>query len=130
MVPFASSVAKCIRWRSTKASSLLSALGGTWQSSAKATTLGKEALPVPRCAFFAESYDLNTRQSTSLSSVTLDKVTNIPLFIHFYYYIQKIKDISHIHHIYHIYITYLTKTINLINQTSSNTKISLQHSQT
>jgi hypothetical protein len=29
--------------------------------SAKATTLDKEALPVPRCALFAEFYDIDTR---------------------------------------------------------------------
>jgi hypothetical protein len=30
--------------------------------SAKATSLGKKALLVPRCAFFVECYDLKTRQ--------------------------------------------------------------------
>jgi hypothetical protein len=30
-------------------------------SSVKATTLGKEALPVPRCAFFAECYAHDSR---------------------------------------------------------------------
>jgi hypothetical protein len=86
---------------------LPSALGGTRQSlllcqvprpqhsaklaslpSAKATTLSKETLPVPRCAFFAECYDLDTRQSTSLPSVTLGKVTRIP---HFYLFLLFIK---------------------------------------
>jgi hypothetical protein len=73
-------------------------------SSAKATTLGKEALPVPRCAFFVVCYDLDTRQSTSLP--------NTPLFICFKITSKQTKDISHN---CHIYITYLTKTINLIN---------------
>jgi hypothetical protein len=40
--------------------SLSSALGGT-----RATTLGKEAIPVPRYCFSTECYGPNTRQSTS-----------------------------------------------------------------
>jgi hypothetical protein len=43
-----------------------------------AKTLGKKALPVPRCAFFAEFHDHSTHQSTSLSSVALSKVTRKP----------------------------------------------------
>jgi hypothetical protein len=39
--------------------------------SARAITLGKETLPVSRCAIFAERYDLGTRQSTYLPSVTV-----------------------------------------------------------
>jgi hypothetical protein len=80
---------------------------------------------VPRCSFFIECYDHDTRQRTSLPSVALGKVTSIYLFICFCYSIQINKRyhiiitditytslISHIHHRYHIYITYLTKTIN------------------
>jgi hypothetical protein len=57
--PFVSTFAECTRRHSTKVASL---------PSAEAITLGKEALPVPRCAFFAECYGLGTRQSTSLKS--------------------------------------------------------------
>ena len=99
------------RW-SLLSVSLPSALGGTRQSllllpSARATTLGREALPVPRCSFFVECYDINTQQSASLSSVTLDKVTSIPLFICFCYSIQTNKRYitytSHISHNHHIH---------------------------
>jgi hypothetical protein len=70
--PFVSTFAECTRRRhSAKVASL---------PSAEAIALGKEALPVSRYTVFAECYDLDTRQSTSLPSVTLDKVTNIPLF--------------------------------------------------
>jgi hypothetical protein len=61
---------------------------------------------VPKCSFFAECYGPNTRQRTSLPSVTLSKVTSIHLFICFCYSIQT-KDItyitlsSHIRHISH-----------------------------
>jgi hypothetical protein len=60
--PFASPFAEC----TTKDASL---------PSAGATTLGKEALPVPRCAFFVECHDHNTRQIISLPSVALGKLT-------------------------------------------------------
>jgi hypothetical protein len=63
-------------------------------------TLGKESIPVPRYWFFAECYGLDTRQSASLPSVTLGKVTSRDLFICFPYSIQTNK-------IYHIYITYI-----------------------
>jgi hypothetical protein len=64
-----------------------------------ATALGKEALPMPRCAFCAECYDLDTRQSTFLPSVALGKeVTSIPLF---FYSIQTNKR-------YHLIITDIT----------------------
>jgi hypothetical protein len=52
--PFVSSFAECTRRHSAKLASL---------SSTKAIALGKETLPVSRCAFFAERYDLDTRQS-------------------------------------------------------------------
>jgi hypothetical protein len=102
--PFVSSFAECTRSHSTKLTSLLSA---------KATTLGKEDLLVPMCTFYTECYDLDTRQSTSLSRVTLGKVTRIPLFISFCYSSKQTKDISHNHHIYHSYhiiITYIIET--------------------
>jgi hypothetical protein len=72
--PFVSFFTEYIRRHSAKAPSL---------PSVRATTFGKEALPVPRCAFFTECYDLDTRQSTSLSSVTFDKVAEYPFFICF-----------------------------------------------
>jgi hypothetical protein len=84
--------AECLVWHSAKHASLLSAID---------ITLGKEPIPVPRSWFFAECYDPDTRQSTSLSSVTLGKVTRIHLFICFLYSIQTNKR-------YHIYITYVT----------------------
>jgi hypothetical protein len=98
---------------------LPNALGGTRERlllcrvpSAEATTLGKEALLVPRCAFYAEYYDLDTRQNISLPGVTLGKVTGIPLFICFFYSIQTNKRYitytSQISHNHHIYITDIT----------------------
>jgi hypothetical protein len=59
--------------------------------SAKATALSKEVLPVPRCAFFAECYGLDTRQS--------DQYTPFYLFLSFHPNKTKI---SHNHHRYHI----------------------------
>jgi hypothetical protein len=96
--PFVSFFVECARRHSAKLASL---------PSARAVALGKEAFPVTRCSFFAECYGLNTRQSTSLPSVTLDKVTSIPLFICFFYslhinkrYITYTSQISHNHHIH------------------------------
>jgi hypothetical protein len=77
--PFASSFVECIRWHSVKVAC---------STSVSATTLGKEALPVPRCAFFAECYGHGTWQIISLSSVALAKVTEIPLLFVFFYSIQ------------------------------------------
>jgi hypothetical protein len=94
--PFISSFAECTRRHSAKVASL---------PSAKATTLDKEALSVSRCAFFAECYDPDTRQSTSLPSVTLDKVTRIPLLFVFAIPSIQTKHISHNHYIYIIDIT-------------------------
>jgi hypothetical protein len=91
--------AECLAWHSTKRASLLSAID---------ITIGKEPIPVPRSWFFAECYDPDTRQSTSLPSVTLGKVTSIHLFICFLYSIQTNKR-------YHIYITYITDIITNIN---------------
>jgi hypothetical protein len=75
---------------------------------------------VLRCSFFAECYDLDTRQRTSLPSVALGKVTSIHLFYLFFLFHPNKQKISHNHHIYHIYITYITYLIKTINQTSSN----------
>jgi hypothetical protein len=87
--------------------------------SARATTLGKKALPVPKYWFSTECYGPNTRQSTFLPSVTLDKVTSIHIFICFLYSIQTNKR-------YHIYITYVTYTSH-IYITYIITDISIQH---
>jgi hypothetical protein len=51
---------------------------------------------VPRCAFFAECYDIDTRQRTSLSCVTLDKMTRIPLFYLFLLFLPNKQKIYHI----------------------------------
>jgi hypothetical protein len=83
---------ECLVWHSTKRASL---------PSARAITLGKEPISVPRSWFFAECCGPDTRQSTSLPSVTLGKVTSIHLFICFLYSIQTNKR-------YHMYITYIT----------------------
>jgi hypothetical protein len=87
---------------STKSASLLSA---------RATTLDKETISVPRYWYFAECYGSGTRQSTSLPSVTLDKVTSIHLFIYFLYSIQTNKR-------YHIYIKDITYTSQISSQIS------------
>jgi hypothetical protein len=92
--PFVSFFTKCSRMHSAKLSSL---------PSARTTTLAKEALPVPRCSFFAECYGPDTRQRTSLPSVTLGKVTNIPLFYLFLLFPPNKQKISHNHYRYHIY---------------------------
>jgi hypothetical protein len=68
--------------------------------SVSAIALGKEALSDPRCAFFAECYGHGTRQSTSVPSVTLDKVTRILLFYLFLLFHPNKQNI------YHIIITY------------------------
>jgi hypothetical protein len=92
--------------RGPLSASLPSALGGTRQSFlicrvSGATTLGKEALSVHMCSFSAECYGPDTRQSTSLPSVTLGKVTSIHLFNLFLLFHPKNKR-------YHIYNTYIT----------------------
>jgi hypothetical protein len=76
---FVSFFAECARRHSAKVASL---------PSARAVALSKEDLPVPRCFFFAECYDIDTQQNTSWLSVTLNKVTSIPLFICFCYSLQ------------------------------------------
>jgi hypothetical protein len=70
--------------------------------SAKAVALDKEPFPVTMCSFFAECYGLDTRQTTSLPSVTLGKVTSIPLFYLFLLFPPNKQKI------YHIYITDIT----------------------
>jgi hypothetical protein len=87
---FVSSFAECICRYSAKLASL---------PSAKATTLSKVALPVPSYAFFAKCYDLDTRQSISLPSVTLGKVTRLHFYLFLLFQPNKQK-------IYHIIITY------------------------
>jgi hypothetical protein len=77
--PFARFFAQCSRIHSANLASL---------PSVRATTIGKEALLVPRCCFSAECYDPDTRHRGPLPSVTLDKVTSIHLFICFFYSIQ------------------------------------------
>jgi hypothetical protein len=85
--------------------SLPSALCGTRQSvplcRVPATTLGKVPKPVPRSLLFAECYGPDARQSTSLPSVTLDKVTRIYIFICFLYSIHTNKR-------YHIYTSHIS----------------------
>jgi hypothetical protein len=61
-------------WHSAKRASL---------PSARAITLGKEPIPVPRSWFFAECYGSDTWQSTFLPSVTLGNVTSRHLFYFF-----------------------------------------------
>ena len=57
MGPFDSPFAECAGRSSAKGDSLLSD---------RTTTLGKETISVPRCAFFVECYSHGTQQSTSL----------------------------------------------------------------
>jgi hypothetical protein len=65
--------------------------------SASDITLGKEPKPVPRSVLFAECYDPDTRQSASLPSVTLGKVTSIYLFYLFFVFHPHKQKISHIY---------------------------------
>jgi hypothetical protein len=72
--------------------------------------LGKEPIPVPRSWFFAECYGLDTRQRTTLPSVTLSKVSSMHLFYLFFYIPSKqTKDITYTSH---IYITDIITNIN------------------
>jgi hypothetical protein len=85
--------AECFIWHSAKRASL---------PSVRATTLGKEPIPVPRSWFFVECYGPDTRESPSLPSVTLGKVTSTHLFYFFSYSVQTNKRyITYIHHRYH-----------------------------
>jgi hypothetical protein len=91
--PFVSFFADCARRHSVKLASL---------PRERAIALGIETLLVSRCAIFVKRYDLGTRQSNSLSSVTFGKATSIPLFYLFLlFHPNKQK-------IYHIYITNIT----------------------
>jgi hypothetical protein len=108
--------AECFIWHLAKRASL---------PSARATTLGKEPIPVPKSWLFAECYGLDTRQSPSLPSVTLSKVTSTHLFYFFFlFYTNKQK----IHHRYHIYTsqTKISNTninIQVLNTNSINTSL-------
>jgi hypothetical protein len=93
--------AECSRRHSAKRASL---------PGVRDITLGKEPIPVPRSWFFAECYGLDTRQRTSLSSVTLGKVTSRHLFLFVFYIPSKqTKDITYTSH---IYITDIITNIN------------------
>jgi hypothetical protein len=107
--------AECLVWHSAKRGSLLSA---------RATTLGKEPIPMPRSWFFAECYGSDTRQSTSLSSVTLGKVTSRHLFYLFSLFHPNKRyftDITYIHH--RSSQTYIANT----NSINTNSDIIIQH---
>ena len=118
----------------TETTPLLSVLGDTRQRSylcrVSPRTLGKVVTSLPSVSslhlatgplaepdirFFAECYDTNTRQTTSLPSVTLGKVTSTHLLNLFFYSIQTnkryITDITYIHHRYHHRHKYLTQTL-------------------
>jgi hypothetical protein len=99
MGPFVRFFAECSVWHSAKRASL---------SSARATTLGKEAISVPRHCFSAECYDSDTRQSTSLQS---DQYT--PFLFVFHITSKQTKDITYTSHISHIYITDIIIDINI-----------------
>jgi hypothetical protein len=90
-VPHVRFFAECFIWHSGKRASL---------PSARATTLGKEPIPVPGSWFFAECYGPDTRQITSLLSVTLGKVTSTHLFYLFFLFHPNKQKIFHRYHIY------------------------------
>jgi hypothetical protein len=83
--------AECLIWHSAKRASL---------PSARAITLGKEPIPVPRSWFFAECYGSDTRQRGALPSVTLGKVTSTHLFYLFSLFHPNKQKILHRYHIY------------------------------
>jgi hypothetical protein len=91
--PSVSFFAECSMWHSARVS----------LPSARATTLGKEAIPVPRYWYFAECYDPDTRQSTYLPSVTLGKVTSTHLLNLFFLFHPNKQKIHHIYHHRHKY---------------------------
>jgi hypothetical protein len=98
--PFVRFFDECSVWHSAKRASL---------PSARATILGKEAILVPRYWFFAECYGPDTRQTPSLPSVTLSKVTSTHLFYLFFLFHPNKKKIHHrYHHIYHIYTSQIS----------------------
>jgi hypothetical protein len=77
--------------------------------SASDIALDKVPKPVPRFLLFAECCDPDTRQSASLSSVTLGKVTSIYLLFVFCIPSTQTKDITYISH---MYITDIITNIN------------------
>jgi hypothetical protein len=83
--------AECLVWHSAKHVSLLSA---------RAITLGKEPISMPRSWFFAECYGSDTRQRGALPSVTLGKVTSTHLFYLFFLFHPNKQKIFHRYHIY------------------------------
>jgi hypothetical protein len=99
--PFVRFVVECSIRHSAKRASL---------PSVRATTLDKEAIPVPRFCFSVECYDSDTRQNTSLPSVTLGKVTSIHIFYLFFLFHPNKQKIPHIHHRYHHRHKYSTQT--------------------
>jgi hypothetical protein len=111
--PFVGFFAECSVWHSAKHASL---------PSANALPLGKEAIPVLMFWIFAECYGPDTRQSPSLPSVTLGKVTSTHLFnLYFLFHPDKQK----IHHrYYHIYTSQILSHIYI---TDIITDISIQH---
>jgi hypothetical protein len=77
------------------------ALGKAWFfAESRATTLSKEPIPVPMSWFFAECYGSDTRQSSYLPSVTLDKVTSRHLFYLFSLFHPNKQKIFDRYHIY------------------------------
>jgi hypothetical protein len=114
--PHVRSFAEYLEWHSTKRASL---------PSARAITLSKEPTPVPRSWFFAECYDSYTRQSTSLPSVTLSKVTSRHLFYLFSLFHPNKQKIFHRYHIYTSQI--ITDIYSNTNSINTNSDISIQH---
>jgi hypothetical protein len=107
--PFVRFFVECCVGHSTKPASLPSAMS---------TALGKEPILVPRCWFFAEYYDTDTWQTTSLPSGTLGKVTSTHLFKFVFLFHPNKQKILHRYHIYtshisHIYITDIITDINI-----------------
>jgi hypothetical protein len=93
--------AECLVWHSAKRASL---------PSARAITLGREPIPVPRSWFFTECYGSDTRQRVALLSVTLGKVTSTHLFYVLY----------HMHYQHVTIILILTGVWNTAGSTAGN----------
>jgi hypothetical protein len=96
--------------------SLPSALGGTQQSLllCRVPWSQHSAKKLYRCpSFSVECYDTDTRQRTSLLSVTLGKVTSTYIFNLFFLFHPNKQKISHIHHRYHIIIIDITYTLHI-----------------
>jgi hypothetical protein len=101
--------AECFVWHSAKRASL---------PSARAITLSKEPIPVPRSWFFAECYGSDTRQRGALPSVTLGKVTSTHLFYSFSLFHPNKQNIFH-----RSSQAYIANTNNI----NTNSDISIQH---